>query len=173
MLGAVQTTPMTPIDTDAVKAMWHAYAAANPVRAQLFDTYEAEQFGDSAEMADDLLGLILDGRKRATSSHASEYRDEGDPFPEIGSHWIACDGRGLPRAIRRIVELRIAPFTAVDAAFAFDEGEDDRTLESWRREHRRFFDRTCAARGTTFSENDELILERFAVVWPRRFADSP
>ncbi len=153
--------------------MWRNYAAAHPTVTRVFDTYEAEQFGDSAEMADDLLALILEGRKRATSSHTPEYRDDGDPFPQIGSHWVSCDGRGEPRAIRRIVELRVAPFMAVDAQFAYDEGEDNRTLESWRREHRRFFDRTCAARGTTFSENDELILERFAVVWPRRFADSP
>ncbi|WP_235933963.1 ASCH domain-containing protein [Paramicrobacterium chengjingii] len=168
----METTPMTPIDTDAAIAMWRDYAAANPVVAQLFGTYEAEQFGDSAEMADELLGLILEGRKRATSSHAAEYRVDDEPFPTIGSHWISCDGSGVPRAIRRIVELRVAPFAAVDAQFAHDEGEDDRTLESWRREHWRFFSRMCAARGSTFSENDELILERFAVVWPPEVANA-
>ncbi|MCW4457880.1 ASCH domain-containing protein [Microbacterium sp. MPKO10] len=168
----METTPMTPIDADAASAMWRDYAVANPGVAQLFDIYEAEQFGDSAEMADELLALILDGRKRATSSHAAEYRNDGDQFPAIGSHWISCDGSGIPRAIRRIVELRVAPFAAVDAQFAYDEGEDDRTLESWRHEHWRFFSRVCAARRATFSEDDELILERFAVVWPPEVADA-
>ncbi|MDP9695562.1 UNVERIFIED_ORG: uncharacterized protein YhfF [Arthrobacter globiformis] len=41
----------------------------------------------------------------------------------IGSHWIACDGAGVPRVVLRTVELRLGPFT--DEAFARDEGEDD------------------------------------------------
>ncbi len=47
----------------------------------------------------------------------------------------------------------------VDAAFAFDEGEDDRSLESWRNAHRTYFGR----RGQ-FAENMLLYCQRFRIV---------
>lgn len=71
----------------------------------------------------------------------------------------------------RTTEVRIAPFAEVDEAFARDEGEDDRTLDSWRREHRKYWTRVCAARGVTWSETDDIVLERFALVWPPDLRD--
>ncbi|WP_347876851.1 ASCH domain-containing protein [Microbacterium sp. BK668] len=77
----------------------------------------------------------------------------------------------MPRLVIRSVELRLCVFNDVDAQFAFDEGEDDRSLESWRRNHRRYWERGAAARGATWLETDEIVLERFSVVWPPEFAD--
>ena len=154
------------LDYDAAVQLWDAYAAAFPERAAAAGEYSVEAFGDSPQLADELLALVLDGTKRATSSHVAEYVDEGEPLPRIGVHWIACDGTGAPKAILRTTELRLGTFADADEAFAFDEGEDDRTLASWQREHRKFWERTAAARGGTWSEEDELVFERFEVVWP-------
>ena len=71
----------------------------------------------------------------------------------------------------RTTELRLGPFTSGDAAFAADEGEDDGSLESWQREHRRYWTRVAAARGAEWSEEDEIVFERFRVVWPPEHAD--
>jgi uncharacterized protein YhfF len=54
---------------------------------------------------------------------------------------------------------------------AHDEGEDDRSLESWRVGHRRYWERGAAAPGRTWSPADEMVLERFQVVWPPELAD--
>ena len=43
--------------------------------------------------------------------------------------------------------------------------------ESWQREHRRYWQRTSAARGATWSEDDLIVFERFAIVWPPELAD--
>ena len=88
---------------------------------------------------------------------AADFAAEGEPLPRIGGHWIACDGAGEPRVVLRSVELRVGRFDSVDAAFAFDEGEDDRTLESWKDNHRRYWQRTCAARGVEWREDDEIV----------------
>ncbi|WP_374108109.1 MULTISPECIES: ASCH domain-containing protein [Microbacterium] len=87
-------------------------------------------------------------------------------FPRVGSHWIACDGRGVPRIIIRTVELRLGPFASADAAFAADEGEDDLSLANWQREHRRYWTRVAQAQGREWSEDEEIVFERFQVVWP-------
>ena len=52
-----------------------------------------------------------------------------------------------------------------------DAGEDDRSLESWRYEHRRYWMRVSTAQGREWSEDDEIVFERFAVVWPPEHAD--
>ncbi len=164
--------PAAAPDRDAAAAMWAAYAEAHPEAVAGTAEHTVEGFGDSAELADALLALVLEGGKRATSELVAEFVASGEQLPRIGSHWIACDGAGRPRAILRSVELRVGPFGSADAAFAADEGEDDRSLESWRREHRRYWTRTAAARGATWSEDDEIVFERFAVVWPPELADA-
>lgn len=161
----------TPPDTMTATRMWTEYEAARPALAAIGPDYTVEHFGDSAELADELLDLVLSGTKRATAELVSEFlvRDAG--LPRIGSHWIACDSTGVPRIVIRTTELRIGDFTTVDEAFAADEGEGDRSLETWRDGHRRYWQRTCAARDAEWSESDEIVFERFQVVWPPDQAD--
>lgn len=165
------TTPVASPDLQAATAFWVDYVAARPAVARLEDDYTVESFGDSAELANALLHEVLHGAKRATAELVSAWTDEDESLPRIGSHWIACDGSGVPTVILRSIELRIATFLEVDERFAYDEGEDDRTLESWRREHAKYWTRTRAARGAQWSEDAEIVLERFRIVWPPEFAD--
>ena len=158
-------------DEAAAERMWQDFVAARPELVIAGDEHTVEQFGDSRSLADELLGLVVHGPKRATAGLVAEFAHSGDPLPRVGSHWIACDGLGTPCVVLRSTELRVGRFDSVDAAFAFDEGEDDRTLESWRHHHRRYWQRTCAARGVEWSEGDEILFERFAVVWPPESAD--
>lgn len=51
--------------------------------------------------------------------------------------------------------------------FAALEGEDDRTLVSWRREHERYFRRVLDGAGVAFDENLPVALERFEVLYPK------
>ena len=103
-------------------------------------------FGDSPELADELAELVLAGKKRATCSAASD-----GPSTEIGKRMVMLDGAGRPRAIVETVELAQRRFDEVDEAFAFDEGEDTRTLSSWRKAHRNYFERQGRMRRTCCS----------------------
>jgi uncharacterized protein YhfF len=163
--------PFTPIDTAAGERMWAEYTAARPQAVAASSEYTVESFGDSERLADELLAHVLTGRKRATSELVADFVGRGDQVPRIGSHWIACDGRGVPRIVIRTTELRIGPFASADAAFARDEGEDDLSLDSWQREHRRYWTRVSAAQDRAWSEDDEIVFERFSVVWPPDLAD--
>ena len=160
--------PATPDKEDAER-MWREYVAVHPEHAQ--EDPPSECFGDSAELADELLGLVLHGPKRATAGAVAEFDHAGELLPRIGNHWIVHDGVGTPRAVLRSIELRVGPLDSVDAAFAWDEGEGDRTLASWLREHTRYFQRTLAAIGVPFHPQIEVVFERFAVVWPPDVAD--
>jgi len=156
---------------DDALAMWRAYTAARRQPGPPEDEPPVERFGDSAGLADELLDLVLAGTKRATAALLEDFTAAGDPLPRIGGHWIACDGAGRPRCVLRTVELRLGRLASVDDAFAWDEGEGDRTRAGWLREHDRYFRRTQAARGSDWSDDLEVVFERFRVVWPPEVAD--
>ncbi|GAA4381102.1 ASCH domain-containing protein [Paeniglutamicibacter cryotolerans] len=160
------------VDKAAAALMWSDYAAAQPEAVRLCPDYTVEHFGDSAALADQLLHAVTHGLKRATSELAAEYLAAGESIPRVGSHWIACDGAGVPTVVLRSIELRLGDFASADAAFAYDEGEDDRSLERWRTEHRRYWQRGCAARGAKWRQDEEIVFERFTVVWPPEYADA-
>jgi len=150
--------------------MWAEYRESRPGVAD--EEPVVECFGDSAELADELLGFVLGGTKRATTALVAAFADESDPLPRIGSHWVACNGSGEPRVILRTIELRIGPLNSVDEQFAWEEREYERTLESWWNGHRAFFGRSCEELGIGYSDELEAIFERFEVVWPPQHADS-
>ena len=159
-----------PVDRVAGQAMFGDYVAATPGLPPE-DEVVVECFGDSPGLADELIAFVVDGPKRATASLVSAYTADGDPLPRIGSHWVACDGSGRPRVVLRTLELRLGPLHSVDARFAWDEGEHDRSLESWLDGHRSYFRRECERIGVEFSDDVEVCFERFEVVWPAEVAD--
>lgn len=161
------TTPLTAPDQAAAEAFWARYldATGEPPGARWSDLV---QFGDSVELAEELIGLVLHGPKRATSGSVAEYEAEGVPLPVVGDRWIAVDGHGLPRAVLRTTDVRVGPISSVDDAFARDEGEGDRTRTDWLRAHEAYFRRVLPDLGPEFSVefSDDLpvVFERFEVV---------
>ncbi len=115
---------------------------------------EAFAFGNSPAMADELGALVVAGTKTATCWDARDGQ-----ITEVGKRMAVLDGAGRPWAIVETVELTRRRFDEVDAAFAHDEGEDDRTLASWRDGHRRYF--TAAGH---FAPDMDLWCERFRLV---------
>ncbi|MGY1985962.1 ASCH domain-containing protein [Blastococcus sp. SYSU DS0669] len=160
-----------PLRHDEARAMWSAYVEGRGEPVPPGDQPPVERFGDNPPLADELIGLVLAGTKRATAALVVDFLDDDQPLPRIGGHWIACDGSGAPRCVLRTTELRLGPLRSVDDAFARDEGEGDRTRDSWLREHDRYFRRTLPRRGRSWSDDLEVVFERFRVVWPPEVAD--
>jgi len=115
---------------------------------------EQFSFGDSPALADELAELVLAGKKRATCWAPSEGAKT-----HVGRRWVVRNGSGVPIAVIETVELTQRRFDEVDAAFAFEEGEGDRTLASWRRAHQNYF-----WRQRTFAPDMLLYCERFRLV---------
>jgi uncharacterized protein YhfF len=118
-------------------------------------------FGDSPELADELIGLVIRGTKTATCSTEDEPNTSAP-----GERWVVRDGRGEPRCVIETVEVTYRRFNEVDAAFAHEEGEGDRSLAYWREAHRTYFGRLGR-----FSEDMMLMCERFRLI--EVFGDLP
>lgn len=116
-------------------------------------------FGDSPELADELLDLVLAGKKTATCGTLSQFGEGGEPMPQVGRRDVVLDGQGRPAAVIETTEVTVKRFDEVDEAFARDEGEGDGTLVYWRDAHETYF-----ARNGGFAHDMQLVCERFRVV---------
>jgi uncharacterized protein YhfF len=111
-------------------------------------------FGDSPELADELLALVRDGRKTATCWAVAQM---GPTAP--GERSVVLDGAGRPALLVETLSCVAMRYCDVGPAFAALEGEGDLSLDHWRAAHRRYF-----TRAGVFAEDMDLWCETFRVL---------
>jgi len=116
-------------------------------------------FGDTPELMDELLALVIAGKKTATCGALRDVTEAGEPMPQVGRRDVVLDGAGKPAAVIETTEVTIRRFDEVGEEFARDEGEGDLSLEYWREGHEAYF-----ARNGGFAPDMELVCERFRLV---------
>lgn len=125
-----------------------------PPIPQKYRTAERWSFGDNEAQADEVAKRVIDGIKTATCANLD---DEAEP--EAGEIFVVVDGRNNPVCAVKLTEVKQVPFDLVTEQHAWEEGEGDRTLASWRAEHQRFFEEY-----EMFSPNMPLLLMKFVLV---------
>ncbi len=152
-----------------VEAFWAEFRRAKSVPEQ---DYDVCRMGDSAGMGDELLQLILSGTKRATACLLRDVEVGGEMMARVGGHVVVLDSADRPHAIWRSKTVEVKPLDRVDEAFAWDEGEGERTRQDWLAMHIRYFTRRAKAEGFAFDPTMPAVFERFSVVWPPAYADT-
>ncbi len=151
---------------DPVQVFWETYLATLSVKERAAQAgYTAWGFGNTPQMADELGDLVRRGIKTATCSLLWEYEAELENMPQEGEYSIILNGAGLPICIIETVEVQIKPYNQVEAPFAYEEGEGDRSLAYWRKAHWNFFEKGCEALGKERSETMPLVCERFRLLF--------
>lgn len=139
---------------------WEAFLEKNPNLEYSKDLkLDAWSFGNSPEMADDLVNLVLEGKKAATCSLLRVYHEFDETVPTVGRYSVILDGADLPKCIILLTDTFIRKFNEVDEAHAFEEGEGDRSLKHWRKAHLELF-----SNYKNFKEDEYVLCERFKVV---------
>lgn len=121
--------------------------------------FESFAFGDNPEMADELLALVLSGKKTATVSVVLE----NEQAPNVGDLSLVLDGHGDPACVIKTVYLETVKFCDLTWDMVKLEGEDE-TFEQWKAGNRRYWTRDAAKRSYTFTEQTPITFERFEVV---------
>lgn len=124
--------------------------------------YEAWSFGDDP---DRLLKLVLFGEKTATAGLYCLYEHDREPLPRVGEYNVLLDSQGAAKCITRTTAVYITPFDRVSTVQACKEGEGDKTLDYWRRVHKRFFTKELQAVGLEFSEELPVVCEEFELIY--------
>ena len=121
------------------KELWHEFCSERKIDEGT--PYEAWSFGDGATWGDDLLELVLLGRKFGTASAYDEYvaEDALEDLPEVGDYSVLLKSNGEAACVIRNYDVYIRTFESVPPFHAYAEGEADCSLESWRDIHTKFF----------------------------------
>jgi uncharacterized protein YhfF len=151
---------------DKVDRYWAQFLATFPTGSERPQGYyDSFYFGMTAESAVSIAALVLDGTKTATGSLQWVYEAEGRRPPAPGDYGIVTDAAGNPLCIIQDTDIRVVPYDEVDAAFAWDGGELDRSLESWRAIYWEYIASESARIGREPTIRTPLICERFRVVY--------
>lgn len=146
-----------------VKAFWSAFLEETKRDADT-QYLECFHFDLNERSANNLLALVLAGKKRATASSLYAFAAEKMELPKPESLSIVTDWAGVPRCVIETTAVTILPFREVTFELCSHEGEDD-SLESWQQGHTRFFTEDGKALGYEFSEDMPVVFEDFAVVY--------
>jgi len=152
--------------TTSVERYWTQYLSSIPCgEAQPSRYVEAFSFGFTPADAHEIAQLVLNGTKTATGSFLWSYEADNKALPTVGDNWIVTAGSDDPVCIITTAEVRILPFDEVTADYAWDGGEDDRTLASWREIYWEYIVRECQRIGVSPETKAPLVMERFRVIY--------
>lgn len=140
--------------------LWQAFIREKNIPEE---PYDAWAFG---EQADCLAQLVLRGEKTATASAYPLYELEGEPLPAVGEYSVILDAKDTAVCVIQTTNVTVVPFCDVSAEHAFREGEGDKSLDFWRRGHRRFFTACMEDAGLQFAEDMKVVCEEFVVMYP-------
>jgi len=113
-------------------------------------------FGDSPELADRLLALVLAGKKTATCGALRDFGPD-EPMPEIGRRDIVLNGAGEEACVIETLSVETLSFDAIPASFTDREGEGP--YAEWRAGHEAYF-----ARNGGFAPDMAVVCETFRLV---------
>lgn len=123
---------------DKEQKFWNSYLLSHKSDFNPRSSVRASMSGDK-NIADELLGLYLSGKKTAGSSLLKDYEASDDELPQIGDFWIILDSKSEPRCIVKTINIEIYPFDKVSKEVAMAEGEGDLSIEYWKQAHNYFF----------------------------------
>ena len=127
---------------------------------------ESFHFDLNEKSANELLELVLIGKKRATASSLLAYEKENCPAPKVGDLSIVTDWDNNPRCVIETTAVTIYKFKEITFDICKREGEDE-CLDTWQRGHSKYFTLDGKELGYEFSEDMPVLFEDFKVVYAK------
>lgn len=109
---------------------------------------------------DYLVNLVLKGEKTATTSLYKEYIDLNEELPKININQVLLFDNGNKACITRNKKVIITEFKNITDELAYLEGEGDKSLDYYKKEHTKIFKKI----DSNFNEDSLVVFEIFEVV---------
>ena len=149
----------------SAKRLWGDYLDKH-LEYAFVDEPRVRHFGDSPELANTCLKLVLEGKKRASSQSLLGLQCRKEPLPKIGDFTVLTDWEGEAKCIMRTVAVRLNPFFSISSSYAKMEGEGDGSLNYWKNQHWDYFTRELEPFGRVPRESMIVVCEVFERVFP-------
>ncbi|MEX0289558.1 MAG: ASCH domain-containing protein [Flavobacteriaceae bacterium] len=151
----------------SARNMWGDYLD-NHLEYAFEDEPRVTHFCDNEKDANELIKLVLKGKKRATSHSLLGLQYRKEPLPKIGDFTILTDWDGNAKCIVRTVAVRLKPFFAIRSSYAKLEGEGDGSLDYWKKVHWDYYTRELEPFGRVPRDSMIVVCEVFEKVFQRK-----
>ena len=121
--------------------------------------FEAKGF-----VGDELVSLILSGKKTAFFTPWSTYAIDNEPLPISGELYIVLDRANNPRCVIETESVSIIPYNEVTWGMAEKEGEDE-NLDVWKEKKKEYLQDEGDILGFNFTPDIKLVFQTFRVVY--------
>lgn len=127
--------------------------------------YEAWAFCGGGPTGDELAALVLKGIKFGTASALDDYiyEDALDELPKVGDYSVILLDNNEAVCVIRDYDVYTRPFGEVSHFHGYSEGEDERTLDAWRRIHTEAFGPDLKEIGYPLTNASKIVCEKFTV----------
>ena len=121
--------------------------------------FEAKGF-----VGDELVSLVVSGKKTAFFSSYATFAIDGEPLPVSGELYIVVDRADNPRCVIELQSVEVIPFNEVTWEMAKQEGEDE-NMTDWRNKEQEYLEEEGAVLGFSFTPDIKLVFQTFRVVY--------
>ena len=121
--------------------------------------FEAKGF-----VGDELVSLVLSGKKTAFFSSWATFAIDQEPLPVSGELYIVLDRSNTARCVIEIETVNVIPFNEVTWGMAQKEGEDE-NLEEWKQKKQEYLEDEGNILGFEFTPDIKLVFQTFKVVY--------
>ena len=121
--------------------------------------FEAKGF-----VGDELITLVLTGRKTAFFTSWATYAIDQEPLPISGELYVVLDRSGKARCVIETESVQVVPFNEVTWEMAQKEGEDA-DLGEWKEKKQEYLEDEGAILGFEFTPDIKLVYQTFTVVY--------
>ena len=121
--------------------------------------FEAKGF-----VGDELVSLVVSGKKTAFFSSYATFAIDGEPLPVSGELYIVVDRANNPRCVIELQSVEVIPFNEVTWEMAKQEGEDE-NMTDWRNKEQEYLEEEGAVLGFSFTPDIKLVFQTFRVVY--------
>ena len=145
------------------KELWHEFCVSKGIAE---DTpYGAWAFCGGGQTGDELAALVLKGIKFGTASALDDYiyEDALDELPKVGDYSVILLDNNEAVCVIRDYDVYTRPFGEVSHFHGYSEGEDERTLDAWRRIHTEAFGPDLKEIGYPLTNASKIVCEKFTV----------
>jgi uncharacterized protein YhfF len=128
-------------------------------------TYVAFQTNKADLRTNYYADLVVTGQKQATTSLYGTYQAANEKLPQIGDLMIVKNADNQMVALIRNIKVTVCKYKDVSEEMAELEGEDDKSLKSWRQNHFTFLrNETIKYKLPLFTIDDLVVFEQFELI---------